>query len=204
MALTRKFLAALGIDADKVDEIIAAHTETVNGLKGQLEKAEAEAEKVKDVQKQLDDLNAEIKNKYKTKEEYDKLDKEYKDYRNEISGKEAAAAKEKAVRAYFESKGIKGANLDIAIRGSKDEINGVELDGEKIKDAKALDELIAGTFKALVSTTSAKGAETNNPPGNDGKGDGKTKEEIMKIKDGPARRKAMAEHPELFGLGKAE
>ena len=28
MALTRKFLAALGIDNDKVDEIIQAHTET--------------------------------------------------------------------------------------------------------------------------------------------------------------------------------
>ena len=30
MALTRKFLAALGIEADKIDEIINAHSETVD------------------------------------------------------------------------------------------------------------------------------------------------------------------------------
>ena len=33
MSLTRKFLAALGIEQDKIDEIIEAHTETVNALK---------------------------------------------------------------------------------------------------------------------------------------------------------------------------
>ncbi len=38
MALTRKFLAALGIEDDKVDEIIQAHTETVNGLKDEIVK----------------------------------------------------------------------------------------------------------------------------------------------------------------------
>lgn len=33
MALTRKFLAAMGIEADKIDSIIDAHTETVDALK---------------------------------------------------------------------------------------------------------------------------------------------------------------------------
>ena len=37
MALTRKSLAALGIEADKVEEIINAHVETVNGLKDEKE-----------------------------------------------------------------------------------------------------------------------------------------------------------------------
>ena len=35
MSLTRKFLSALGIEDDKVDEIISAHTDTVNALKEQ-------------------------------------------------------------------------------------------------------------------------------------------------------------------------
>lgn len=200
MALTRKFLAALGIEADKVDEIINAHSETVDGLKEQLKAAKEDAEKLKDVQKELDDLKADVKNNYKSKSDFDKLDKEFKDYKSEISGKEAAAAKEKAVRAYFESKGIKGANLEIAIKGSRDEIAAVELDGEKIKDAKALDALVAGTFKGLVSTTGERGANTNNPPANGGKSGAKTLDEIYAIKDRDARQAAILENREKFGF----
>ena len=57
MALTRKFLAALGIDNDKVDEIIQAHTDTVNGLKDEIEKYKADAEKLPAVEKELKELN---------------------------------------------------------------------------------------------------------------------------------------------------
>ena len=200
MALTRKFLAALGIEAEKVDEIINAHTEVTDGLKEQLKAAKEDAEKLKDVQKELDDLKADIKNNYKSKADYDKLDKEFKDYKTDVTGKEAAAAKEKAVRAYFENKGIKGANLEIAIKGSKEEISAIELDGEKIKDAKALDDLINGTFKALVSKSEQRGAGTNNPPGNGGKSGTKTKDEIIAMKDPAERQKAILENRELFNI----
>lgn len=46
MALTRKFLAALGIEDDKADGIIQAHSDTVNGLKDEIEKYKADAEKL--------------------------------------------------------------------------------------------------------------------------------------------------------------
>ena len=38
MALTRKFLTAMGIEDDKIDEIITAHSETVNALNCQQSK----------------------------------------------------------------------------------------------------------------------------------------------------------------------
>ena len=47
MGLSRKFLAAMGIEADKIDEIIAAHTETTEALKAQVSDARAEAENAK-------------------------------------------------------------------------------------------------------------------------------------------------------------
>lgn len=198
MALTRKFLAALGIEADKVDEIINAHSETVDGLKEQLRTTKEEVEKLKDVQKELDDLKADVKNNYKSKADYDKLEKAFGDYKSEVTGKEAAAAKEKAVRAYYESRGIKGANLEIAIKGSKDEIAAIQLDGDKIKDPKVLDELIKGTYAGLVSTQSARGAGTNNPPGNNGGSNSMTKEQILQIRDSRERQQAIAEHMDLF------
>ena len=58
MALSRKFLSALGIEADKIDEIINAHTETVDGLKDELSKAKTEAGKLPAIRKELEDLKA--------------------------------------------------------------------------------------------------------------------------------------------------
>ena len=46
MAFTRKFLSALGIEADKVDQIIDAHTEVTDALKSERDKYKADAEKL--------------------------------------------------------------------------------------------------------------------------------------------------------------
>lgn len=179
MALTRKFLSAMGIEADKVDQIIEAHSETVEALKKERDGYKDDAGKLAGVQKELDDLKADIKDKYIEKAEYDKKVAEFNDYKSGISAKEAQAAKEKAAKAYFESKNITGNNLNIALRSAKDEINALELDGEKIKDATALDGLIAGDLKSLVVKGGKRGADIPNPPGNNGGTNGPlTREEI--------------------------
>lgn len=198
MALTRKMLKAMGVEDEKIDQIIEAHSETVDGLKDKLRKAEEDAEDLKDVQKELDDLKKKTDGSKDWEKKFNDERKAFEDFKKEIAGKETAAAKEKAVRAYFEGKGIKGDNLEIAIRGAKDEIAGLELDGEKIKDAKSLDDLVAGTYKGLVVKTQTNGAGTNTPPGNNG---GKmTKEEIMAIKDAGERQKQIALNHEMFGF----
>lgn len=149
MALTRKLLKGMGLTEEQVDTIIEAHTETVDGLKKDLNQYKADAENLPKVQKELDDLKAAGDDGWKDK--HDKVKKEFDNYKADISAKETKAAKEKAVKAYYESKGIKGKNLDIAMMGSEREINGVELDGETIKDTTSLDSLIGGTFSGLVS-----------------------------------------------------
>lgn len=107
--------------------------------------------------------------KVKDTDEYKKLKREFDDYKEEISGKEAKSAKERAARAFFESRGITGKSLDIAMRGSGAEIDALELDGDKIKDTAALDALVKDTYSGLVSTTTVRGAQTSTPPANSGK-----------------------------------
>lgn len=119
--------------------------------------------------------------KIKDTEEYKKLKKEFDDYKAEVSGKEAKAAKERAARAFFEGKGIIGKSLDIAMRGSGAEIAALELDGDKIKDTSALDALVKDTYSGLVSTTTIRGAQTATPPANNGKT--MTKADIYKKDD---------------------
>ena len=193
MALTRKSLKAMGLTDEQVDSIVEMHTETVDGLKDRIAKAEEKAADYEKIKKDLDDM----KGGKDYKSEYAKLESEFKAYKKDIADKETAAAKTKAVRAYFESKGIKGANLEIAMRGAKDEISAVELDGDKIKDEKPLESLVNGDFKALIVSTSTQGAASVNPPANGGTK--QTKEEILAIKDAGERQKAIAQNLELFG-----
>lgn len=164
MALTRKFLKALGLEEDKIEQVIDAHTETVDALKKERDGFKESADKLADVQKELDDLKA----GGDFKDKYEKEHKAFEDYKSGITAKETRAAKEKAVRAYLESKNIKGGNLDIAIRGMNAEIEAAELDGEKIKDTKALDDLVGGAYKGLVVTSQQTGTNTSNPPANGG------------------------------------
>lgn len=204
MALTRRALKAMGIEDEKIDEIIAMHTETADGLKADVAKYKADAEALPKVQRELDDLKA--AGDGGLQEKYDKVKKEFDDYKAEIGAKEQKAAKEKAARAYYESKGITGKSLEIAVRGSAQEIEGLELgeDG-KIKDTSALDELVNGTFSGLVSTTTKQGAETATPPTNTG--GGMTKADIYRKDDKgryvlstEERQRAIAENHENFGF----
>lgn len=175
MALTRKFLKAMGIEDEKIDQIIEAHSSTVDGLKDQIDTLKADAgnaeenkNKLADLQKQLDKANADLEAAKKDgwKDKHDALKKEFEDYKAGVTAKETKSAKEAAARAYYESKGITGKALDIAMRGSGAEIEALELEDGKIKDAAALEALVKGDFSGLVSTTTTTGANTATPPAN--------------------------------------
>lgn len=160
MALTRAFLKGLGIDEDKATSIIEAHSETVTGLNNKyadLEKkfnaAKADSDKLADVQRELDGYK---KDDYKGKYErlFDSVEK----------GK-TRAAKESAVKAYYEEKNIKGGNLAIALRGT--DIDSLELDEDgKLKSTDALDSLIDGDFKPLIGSARRTVSSGGNLNGN--------------------------------------
>ena len=198
MALTRKSLKAMGLTEEQVDSIVEMHTETIDSLKDRLKTAEEKVEKLDGVEKELNELKAKSGDDYKSK--YDKLKKDFDDYKADQTAKETRAAKEKAVRDYFESKKITGNNLAIAMRGAKDEIEAVTLgeDGN-ISDTKSLDELVAGEFAGLVVNTETKGVNTSTPPATTKVGNKMTKAEIMKITDAKERQKAIAENLSEFG-----
>lgn len=195
MALSRKSLKAMGLTDEQVDSIIEMHTETVDGLKDKLKAAEAKVADYDDVVKERDALKENSGEDLKKK--LADLKKEYADYKKDVESKATMEAKQKAVRAYLESKGITGANLEIAMRGVKDEINAAEVDGDKLKDTAALDALIGGDFKSLIVTQSKQGVPAANPPKNGGAKP--TRDEIMAIKDPGERQRAIAQNLELFG-----
>lgn len=189
MALPRKKLEEMGLTEEQIEAIIQMNSESVDGLTEELRAMRKKAEKLEDVEKELDALRAKGESERKA----------FEDYKKEQAARETQAAREKAARAYFEAHGITGANLEIAMRGARDEISSIDLDGESIKDEAKLNELVKGTFSGLVVTKSKQGAATATPPANTG--GGMTKEDILKIKDTGMRQKAIAENLNLFRRG---
>lgn len=208
MSLTRKALSAMGIESEKIDSIISMHTETIDDMKGQIETLEkdvktykADAEKLSGVQKELSDLKEKVEADTKEREgkDYDALKKEFDDYKTAQENKAVRASKETAYKAILKDAGIPEKHFAKVLKYS--DIDSLELDGEgKLKDSKELLKTIKEEWSDHIEQSSTKGAETATPPDNAGS-KGKTKEEIMNIKDRAERQAAIAENPELFGIG---
>lgn len=165
MALTRRMLKAMGISDEQVDEIIAAHSETVDALKEQRDQYKADAEKLPEVQKQLDKANSDLEAKgndaYKVK--YEALKEEYEGYKREQTEKETRSAKERAYRELLKAAGVTEKRIDSVIRVS--DLDGVELDDKgAIKDADKLTESIKNEWADFIPTTTTQGAQTATPP----------------------------------------
>lgn len=148
MALTRKFLEALGLNESQVQAIVDEHTAVTTAIRTDWETrynaAKAAADKAEGIQKELDDLK---KEDYKSRYETEKA--AHETLLNEVNGAKAKAAKETALKAYFDGKKITGTNQKIALRGINfDKIN-VDENGA-ITDTKALDDLVAGDYATLV------------------------------------------------------
>lgn len=200
MALTRKLLATMSIEEDKVDQIIEAHSDTVNALKEQIATYKTDAEKLPAVQKELDELKAAAeksdKDAYKVK--YEALKEEFDDYKEEVQAKETHAKKENAYRELLKEVGVSEKRINAVLKVS--DFDSIELDGEgNVKDADKLKDGIRTEWEDFIVTTQSTGATTATPPTGNGRVY-KSKDEIMSIKDTTERQKAIAENHELFGF----
>lgn len=174
MAFTRKFLSAMGIEADKVDEIINAHIEVVDGLKEERDNFKKDAEKLADVEKELTKAKEKLaKNgdgETVAKEDYDKLKKEYDDYKADIGSKETLRAKQSAYRELAKASGLSEKGVEKAVKYANFEDVDLDKDG-KIKDAEKHTENVKSEWADFIETTTTKGAKTANPPAGNGGGD---------------------------------
>lgn len=199
-SLSRKFLAGIGIEDDKVDLIIEKHQEVLTEVKEERDTYKTEAEKLPTVQKELDELKKATEdgkeNTYKVK--YEALKEEFDSYKADIETKATQTKKENAFRNLLKEVGISDKRIEAVLKVS--DVKGLEFDDEgKVKDEEKLKESIRSEWSDFIATTSSKGAETATPPTGTGKS-GMTREQIRAIADPIARQKAMMENPEAVGL----
>ncbi len=205
MALTRKFLSALGIEADKIDEIITSHIEVVDGLKAKISTLENESKenddyksKYEKAKSELDELNSDD---YKSKYENEK--KAFESYKNDITQKETLSRKKTAYKKFLEGENVAEKAINSILKIS--DYDSFELDENgDIKDTTKLKEKVKTDYAGFIVEKKKSGANIAAPPIGGGskissKADIFAKDEHGRYKlSTEERQKAIAENPDLF------
>lgn len=196
MALTRKYLKAMGIEDEKIDQIIEAHTETVDGLKGEISTAKTTADtstqKIAELEKQIEELkNTAVANEGKNpwKVKYDALKEEFEGFKTEEAKKVTKAAKEKAYRELLKTTGVAEKRIASVMKVS--DIDSIELDESgKIKDEDKYKTDIQNEWSDFITSTETQGAKTPTPPETSGGSDQGDDDAINRI---------IAQRADLYG-----
>lgn len=198
-SLTRKFLASIGLEEDKIDIIIEKHNEVCTEIKDERDKYKEDAEKLPAIQKELEEFKQKDAGVEPYKEKYDELQKEFDSFKADVEAKATTAKKETAFRHILKDIGIPDKRIDSVLKISGKAVDDIELTDEGIKDEDTLKAKLKEEWSDFIATTKTEGVPTANPPTSTSKNT-MTKEQIRAIPDAQARQKAMLENPSLFGL----
>lgn len=170
MALTKKMLQAMDIADDKVEQILEAHVESINGLtakrdelQAELDKEKAEVKRLSDVEKELVKANAKIEESEKIEEKYKALQVEFNEFKADAEAKNTLANKEKAYKALLKAAGVAEKRFDSILRVT--DFNNMDFDeAGNLKDADKLTENIKSEWSDFIITEGTQGANVPKPP----------------------------------------
>lgn len=195
MALTRRMLKALGIEDEKADEIIAAHTESTDALKQQRDEYKAKAEAKATTSTEPKPKDPEPGDEYKAK--YDAEKKAFEDYKANIAAEKAEADKRAKYRELIVKAGVDSKRVDSVLKVS--DLSEIKVKDGAIEGADDLVKSIKEDWADFIPTTQKVGANAPNPPKNDG--GAKKLDDIIKMQDPVARQDALAKYIEAQNEG---
>lgn len=195
MALTRKMLKAMGIEDEKIDQIIEEHTESTDALKQQRDEYKAKAEAKATASTEPKPKDPEPSDGYKAK--YDTEKKAFEDYKANIAAEKAEADKRAKYRELIVKAGVDSKRVDSVLKVS--DLSEIKVKDGAIEGADDLVKSIKEDWADFIPTTQKVGANAPNPPKNDG--GAKKLEDITKMQDPVARQEALAKYIEAQNEG---
>lgn len=193
MALTRAFLKGMNLTEEQVSAIVEANSESLAGVIEERDKYKAEAKKVAELEKKLKGFETSDDWQKKFTDEH----KAFEDYKKDIASKEKLAKVQSAYKALLKESGVDEKRIDSIIRVT--DFSNIKLtDDGKLDNSEEITKKIKEDWSGFIVEKRTEGAKVPTPIASSPSK--RTKEEIMAIKDGAERRKAIAENPELFGL----
>jgi hypothetical protein len=185
MAFTRKMMAAMGIDEDKIEQLIEAHAEVVDALKQQRDDSKAEAAKVPELEEQIKRLEAE-KPKEDMQAKYDDLQKRFDEYKAGVASEKAASEKAALYRDMLRGAGVDEKRLDAIMRVT--DLTDVGVTDGKLDNADDLKAKAAEEWAAFIPRKSENPAGVANPPATPEGGDAPNADVVARLKERHERK----------------
>lgn len=209
MAFTRKFLSAMGVEADKIEEIMTAHIEVVDHFKSQLDDFKAQSGELETLKTEIATLKTQLKDAtdkvtayekddYKGKYESEKA--EHDKLKADVASKETLAKKESALRNELKSKKYSddAVKLILSKGGYTDKIE-LDKDG-KPKNIDSIFADIQTDFAMFTPKETVISSKPDTPPVNAGGSSAVTWEDVDKIKDAEKRQAVMLQNMKSLGI----
>lgn len=160
-------MKALGIEEDKIEEIITAHGETVAALKDEIDKAEQSAKDSAAVAEERDNLQKRVEALEKANGDAAKVQADFDAYKQQVETEKTNAGKKALIKKALEDAHANPAAIDLMLNTVK--LDEVELDGESLKDTEAVLKPIREAHAGLFGEIKPAGTPPLNPPAGDGK-----------------------------------
>lgn len=183
--MSRKWLEALGLDADKIDVICEAHSDIVQSVKEERDTAQASADKLK---AELDKIDR--------SKDWKKL---YEDLEATNRKRDERTAKEAAMREVLKEAGVAEKYIGSLLRIAEYDKIRVGEDGKAVNHKELVETAKRENADFIPIVTVESGQKTPHPPV--GTPAAMSKSEILAIKDTSARQKAIADNINLFQKG---
>lgn len=163
MALTQKMLKAMGIEDDQREQILDAHQEVLESIKSERDEFKKLAEQVPDLQRQLEEAKA-ASDDSEWQQKYEDERKAFEDFKSQVEGEKAEAAKAKAYREQVLAKaGIGAEYIDDVMGVTKLDTVKVGEDGA-IEGAEELASKAREKWSSFVVKTKTTGSDPATPP----------------------------------------
>ena len=193
MALTRKMLKAMSIEDDKIEQIIEAHAETVDGLKEKLSGMQDQASRIAELESQLEKASGGDD----WKGRYEKEHAEFEDFKAKAAERESNEQKAALYRKLLVEAGVDPKRIDSIMRLT--DLSEVTVKDGELEGREDLTKGIQKEWADFIATSTTQGVQVKTPPQSSGKT--MTKADILAIKDTQERQRAISDNIELFTGG---
>ena len=168
MSLSRQFLSAIGLESDKIDQVIERHSEAVEALKAQRDHAKREAEslregaeKAESLEKQIEELKAQIPtDDWKAK--YDSKNKEFEEFKAQVEAERINAQKATLYRNALKNAGVADRFLDDIMNMT--DLKSVEMRDGELVDVESINSRVKDKFSSFIETKRIEGTKVPEPP----------------------------------------
>lgn len=167
----------MGIEGEKMEQILDMHLETVNGLKDQISTYKTDALKVPEISKKLEELEKAQQNPDEYKAKYEQESKAFEDFKKQIETEKVNSTKKSAYQKLLEANNVKKNKWDLIMRTVKlDDLN--IKDDNTLENSEDLNKGIITDWADFIEREITEGVKVARPPSVDLEKVNKEKEQL--------------------------